>query len=180
MAKRTNNTASAIDRAGADVAALVKSFVEQVRYIAKKGEARQALWNKLAPIQFDGVKPVNGLEITEGPLLSAGVNLAASFPDKGQKNEAMNAFRVELNRSFMAFFKYEKGDAPFSVGLKLASKGKGDRLVIKAKRGQSVDEALAGLIKVYGVDDLAKAITRHETLALKVAEQIADLIAKAK
>lgn len=165
--------ANAIDTT-ANVKGLISSFINVAKYLDQKETDRAEHWRTLAPFQFDGVEIADGVELTSGPLLDAGLAIAEKLKDHGKKNAALSLYRNELQRALCDFKGWDRKEPLFTVGLKQATKKNPARLVFKAVGGnkQTAVEALAGLIKVYGIDEVTAAIMGHADLLTAVNAEI--------
>jgi len=119
---------------------VVKSFVLQAKYDAKQDQFQQGAVTEYLAETLSEHKPINGMELTTGPVITLAQAITGSFTEeeKTLKNAAMSMLRVRISRAWNA--KGEDGKPIYSqslslsTGVKMATKTKADRLEFKAKK----------------------------------------------
>ena len=153
-----------------------RSIVNSVKYDDNATTSQQAYVDHAFAAMLNGAMLDDGMSFKSGALLKAASEIRDSFKpdDKALKNNALSKFRMQLRRAVE-----EMSDGEYTAGHNFQSSKRDEQIVIKAKakKGkETVDSALAGLVKVYGEDALAEAILRNGAVADAVVTlQIAEL-----
>ena len=151
----------------------VKSVVNAARYNDKAESAQVDYVVDQLKKDFED-RMVAGAEITKGALLSDARQIRDSFTEEEAaiKNNAMSKFRMNLTRAIDKITG-EKGS--LRIGHKFGTKDKPDVITIKAakeKKEQTVAEALAHVISVFGLDDTAGAILDNDSLKVALLSEM--------
>ena len=160
------------------------SKVENARiYLSKAKEEQQAYINELYEADKSLFKTVDNYEIAKGQCLSLARAIvthydaaakaieAKGFGEDTQKakladnakakNNAMSKLRVYLSRAFEAANMNGEEKPDYKVGIKMATKDKGDRIVISRKietKQKSVHDAVKELVEQYGASAVLEAV----------------------
>lgn len=160
---------------------VARSFVNQAKYNAKQDTFQQGAIAEYLAEDLKGIKPIDGYEITSGQIITLARKVEGSFTpnEKAEKNNAMSQLRMMIRRSFSATG--EDGNATYpaseklSLGLKMATTKKADRLVFKAKEPteeKSVKDILRDLVEQAGMETVETALA--EIKAEEYSKEIAS------